>query len=54
MLAVLVALRQIARADTVDGSSAMPKHLRYLLEALRDDGELTLTAVTSTANKPPS
>ena len=28
--------------DTVDGSSLMPEDVSYLLEALRDDGELTL------------
>ena len=42
MLAVFVAMRQIARTETVDGSSPMPEHVRYLLEALRDDGEFTL------------
>ena len=41
MLAVFVGMRQIARTETVDGSSPMPEHVRYLLEALWDDGELT-------------
>src|ERR1700730_10587 len=41
MLAVFVAMRQIARADIV-GASAMPQHVGYLLERLRESGEFTL------------
>jgi PAS domain S-box-containing protein len=42
MLAVFVAMGQIVGLDRVVESSPMPEPARYLLEALRDDGELTL------------
>jgi serine/threonine protein kinase len=35
-------MRQIVRPDTIEGSGHMPEHARYLLEVLRDEGELTL------------
>jgi hypothetical protein len=40
MLAVFVAMRQIAARTLLTGP-AMAEHVRYLLEALRDDRELT-------------